>query len=494
MRKFMNVAQSGYGSYAMEEDGTPVDETNPDAVAAADDAGVANLAEADELAVEVPEAIMECFRMEQISDSLEDLAVVADGIDEASPEEVALIRTVADMAVAGTDVESEEIIPETVVPLQIEVSGEAGNVVTESRYIGHRIATEGIRETARNIWEAIKKFLKDIWAKIEKFFYKIFGTIPMLRRKVEAIKKRADELQSDGKRPGKEKITISSSVGALSKNYQPVTTASALSAGIEEISTQAKWVYKTYATKLVKLGEDMAGAIADFEPSAPGPAVTKMTKVLEDAKLSDGGPSTSVDGRITGYTTKLGNDMLGSVVLEYRAKKNIEDTTTTVLASAGGIVHVGGVSTKANFEIRLTDVKTNPGTLKDSFEIKAFDASDIEDMCGKMLKLLDVLEEFKRSSNFNKITSTKEKLKKAADKAESAMNKIKDRSVDKDDHEGKAEQASVPAYRAMINTNTSFAKWASSPTMSFFKYAITEINAICMVSSKSLATYTKGDK
>jgi hypothetical protein len=488
MRKFMNVAQSSrHGSYAMEEEAIAemaADVSEDVKEDSLDDAAVADGEEAAGMPAEVDVAIMECFRMEQISDSLEDLAVIADGIEEASPEEVALIRTVSDMAVAGTDVESEEIVPETVVPLQLEVSGAAGNVVTEGRFIGRRISTEGIRETARTIWEAIKKFLKDIWAKIEKFFYKIFGTIPMLRRKVEALKKRADELSSSGKKPGKEKITISSGVKALSIGFTPITSAATLSTEIDNLNKGAKWVYTTYASKLAKLGEEMATVVGDFDPMKASDSATKMAGLLNDTALEEGFINKS-SKIVNGYSTNDSAEVLGSQVFEYRSKNhNEQDKADQTAAGSRALVYA------SNFEIRMKDSKET-GTVKDSFEIKPFESADIEEMCSKMLKLLDSLEEFKRGPGFKKITSAKEKLQKAADKAETSFAKIKDRSkAEKDDTEGQAEENALPIYRALINTNTSFAKWTSSPTMSYFKHCITEINAIVAVSSRSLSTYT----
>ena len=481
MRKFMNVAQSSrHGSYAMEEEAIAemaADVPEEDKVEALDDAAVADTEEAAALPAEVDVAIMECFRMEQISDSLEDLAVIADGIEEASPEEVALIRTVSDMAVAGTDVESEEIVPETVVPLQLEVSGAAGNVVTEGRFIGRRISTEGIRETAKNIWEAIKKFLKDIWEKIEKFFYKIFGTIPMLRRKVESLKKRADELSSSGKTPGKEKITISSGVAALSKDYVPQTTSAALSSAIDDLAAMAKGLYGTYADRLVSLGDSMAEIISDFEPANKQPSIDKMVTLLEANKLA-ANPliSTGAGSRFPGYDGKVSSQLLGNIVIAYK-RKDIGDTDRTTNKENG----VNKVVGAANFEVKVENAREKTGTVKDSFTMTPLHASDIEDMCSKMLKLLDQLEDFKRGSALKKIITAKEKMKKAADKAEQSMGKMKD---DEDD------KAAVPAYRALINTNTSFAKWASSPMMQYFRHCLTEINAIVAVSSRSLSTYT----
>ena len=153
-------------------------------------------------AAEVDKDLGESERVIEVSDALEDLAVIADGIEEATPAEAALIETAGDMAVAGTDVQPEEVVP-----------------AMES-YIGRRIATEGIRETARAIWESIQRWVKSIWEKIEKFFYKLFGVIPGMRKRIAALEKRVDE--AVGKKVEEKKVTISSGVASLCIDYKPV--------------------------------------------------------------------------------------------------------------------------------------------------------------------------------------------------------------------------------------------------------------------------------
>ena len=99
----------------------------------------------------------EIERAMDTADSLEDLAAVVDTVDEATPTEVALVQVAGDMAVAGTDAISEDVVP-----------------VTEA-YIGRRIATEGIVEQIKQLWASIKKFVKDMWAKVTTWFNKVFA-------------------------------------------------------------------------------------------------------------------------------------------------------------------------------------------------------------------------------------------------------------------------------------------------------------------------------
>ena len=94
--------------------------------------------EARELAAEITADNAEAERAADLSDSLEDLAVVASSIDEATPAETQLIQLAGDMATAG----DEEVTSEDIVP------------ATES-FVGQRIAVEGFVEKAKQIWEAI---------------------------------------------------------------------------------------------------------------------------------------------------------------------------------------------------------------------------------------------------------------------------------------------------------------------------------------------------
>ena len=95
----------------------------------------------------------EVGRVEDIVDGLEDLAAVADQIETATPTDVAMVDTAQRLALAGSDVDSEEVTPSL------------------ESFVGRTISTEGIKELAWKLWESLKKTLKKIWSKIEGFFY-----------------------------------------------------------------------------------------------------------------------------------------------------------------------------------------------------------------------------------------------------------------------------------------------------------------------------------
>lgn len=67
--------------------------------------------EAGEDLAQAEAEITEVERVEDLADALEDLAEVADTITEAQPADLAMVETATRAALAGTDVEVEEVIP-----------------------------------------------------------------------------------------------------------------------------------------------------------------------------------------------------------------------------------------------------------------------------------------------------------------------------------------------------------------------------------------------
>ena len=518
MRKFLvsSSAQRHTSSFALEAAEVAIDEAakieDPkeqkeavaNATADADAVASDKLVEAAPLPEVVTESLQECIRMEAISDALEDLAVIADGIAEPDANDLALVRSVADMAVAGTDVQSEEIISEEVVPLEVEVAGEfvpatepgptgatlpqdiapeeivlaqeafkARKIATEA-FVGKRIATETIRETARNIWEAIKKFLKEIWAKIEKFFYNIFGTIPMLRRKVEGLKKRIETVSEEGKRPGKEKLTINTSVSSLSVNNKPCDTEAKLGTAVSDLTDQAKRIFGSYVDVISAQGGKIAKVISDFDPKAPAKSVDEMVKVLNNNGIEamDNVFKNSGGNRYPDYMCKTSDHLLGNVVLLSKIKKGAESKSASITA----------LDAARTARIELATSSENGSEGPKDFQITAFSTSGMNSLLDKSVKLLDVLEEFKRGSKYGKINTAKKEIETASSKAESALGKLKD-----------DESKPIPEYRALLNFNKAYAAWASSPTMSFYRHAIASINAVNSIIAKSLSGYKASD-
>lgn len=411
----------------------------------------------DEAAADQAEAsqdLVEAERIIEVSDALEDLAVVADGIEEATPAEAALVEIAGDMAVAGTDVSPEEIVP-----------------AMES-YIGRRISTESIKETAAAIWKSIQDFLKKVWEKVENFFYKIFGTIPALRRRLKDLEKRIDA--ASGSSLGEEKkIKLTSGLSSLSINGKVVKSGAELKAGMTSLTTAVDYVFATGADDVAKMGEKIAEHISDFEPAQHVKAATALADMF-DTKTGQTrlpGAHDATDSRWTGFDAKMGDALFGNVSLVVKSPK--VDEAAGLLGRLESIRRTGA-------ELVPTSQKST--TTPSDVEFAALSNSEMTDCLDKVTGILDKLEAYQRGKGAKAIKAARAKLDAASKKATAAVEKMRT-------GEDADEKAAVPYYKSMLNFNVAFARWAQSPSMAMASRSITSIKAVMSVCEKSLSLY-----
>ena len=250
MRRYIAVEEAEFWDESEDFNGVDIESAMEEAEVMEEAARV--------LAAEITADNAEAERAADLSDSLEDLAVVASSIDEATPAETQLIQLAGDMATAGDDeVTSEDIVP-----------------ATES-FVGKRIAVEGFVEKVKQIWEAIKKYLKDLWDKVEKFFYNIFGAIPRVRKQVKALRERLADTQDAGKSLDKDgkKFELSSGLESLKVNEKVATSIGAV---LEAFAASVKAGEELFKSKeIAKFGQSIAKAINKYDPETAAAAGEK---------------------------------------------------------------------------------------------------------------------------------------------------------------------------------------------------------------------------
>ena len=224
------------------------------------------VSEAQELAAEIPADLADAERSVDVAEGLQSVAEVADNIESPTATDIALIQTAGDLAVAGSDVPAEEVIP---------VAGEA----LESA-IGRRIATESIRETAVAIYRRLEAFVKRIWEKIEAFWHRHFGTLPRLKRKIEEMKKRVEATSGKKLEGDAKKFEISSGLKALSVDYKAVKSGAELKSALDYLYTVAKEVYVSGAKGAAETGKEIAKLISEIEDSNIGEKAQKVCGVV----------------------------------------------------------------------------------------------------------------------------------------------------------------------------------------------------------------------
>lgn len=436
MRKFLTAgvaleAESFGDNISMEEEQVLLDEAAQDASGANADLG-------------------EAERIIEVSDALEDLAVIADGIEEATPSEIALIENAGDMAVAGSDVEPADLVP-----------------AMES-YRGKRIATEGIRETAKQIWSAIQEFLKNIWKKIEGFFYKLFGTIPSLRKRLKELKGKVEG--KAGSSIEEKKVTINSGLTALSVDYKVVKNEQELKSALGELEKAVGFVFGDASANLAKMGNSIAEAISDFDPDNAEASAKKV-----QSAVSKGSPGQVPSGkkltsaRYPGFDVTQGAHLLGNVAL---LKKEYKESTETGT--------LGTLDRQRRSGIELAASQEKHKDAPSSSEFQTMSNSSMEEAIKQCEKILDDLEEYQRGKRSTDVKSAKTKIEAAS---KSASSKVEKAANDDD------AKHSVPYYRAVLNFNAAYARWAQTPSMGLASNAMTTVRSVMTVIQKSLGAY-----
>lgn len=414
------------------------------------------LDEADQSAAEVNQDLGDAERIVSVAESLEDLAVVAGSKDELSEHEQQLLEKAGDLAVAGTDVEPEEIVPAME---SFKVDGK----------ISGKLVMESFKETANRLWESLKRILKEIWAKIEGFFYKIFGTVPRQRKALTALKERVNAANSKTRKNAK--FTVATNRYMVT-GTTAIKTGDAYEKALKEFVATGKWVYKDYVAGLKKAGDSIVGALDTFDPEKPEQATEKLASALGSGSAGDlpPGHAAASGARWPKHHVSKGHDLLGGVSLFAIAPEK-EDGSALALLDQHRTVCV---------DLAPSTEKGKDNT--NSVEFTTLSQPEALTLIKLAEELLDAMEEYQRGKSKTEIEKSRKDIETASGKAETASGKAKG-------SDEVAERAAVPHYRALINFNLSFARWVQQPIVPFTKLAIGVVNTTKVLIERSLSQY-----
>ena len=123
---------------------------------------IAAILAVEELSEEIANDQTDAERSIEVADGLEDVATIAENIDQPSPTDIALIQTAANMAVAGTDGDATALVPAA----ESITSGKALAADLRER-IGY--AHEGIMDAFKGIGEKLATLGERIGEKLRSF-------------------------------------------------------------------------------------------------------------------------------------------------------------------------------------------------------------------------------------------------------------------------------------------------------------------------------------
>lgn len=411
--------------------------------------------EAGEDLAQAEAEMTEVERVEDLADALEDLAEVADTITEAQPADLAMVETATRAALAGTDVEVEEVIP-----------------ALES-FKGTTISTEGLRETARRLWDNIVEMLKKVWEKLEGFFYKLVGSIPRLRKSAEDLKTRAENVT--GKAVEETKHQLGGEAGSLAVDGKAPKNAAEVLNALGTVKSQGEVVFKKYAGSLAKAGENMAQALADFEIEKAEEGLNKVVNaastiaVDEIAKLCNA--TLTNDPRWRSGDAKIAPALPGGKSIVFVVPGDKPD------AGSGSALSKADYARRRYAEVVMTSSKKTDAIR--SGEFTTMGANDAIAIADAILGICDTVEEFQRGKGQKDLGKARDKLKDAGSKATAKLEKSrKDQGA-----------APIAHYKSAINFNVAFGRWATSPMGSLASLSLTACRAGLVVANKSLSQY-----
>jgi hypothetical protein len=416
-------------------------------------AEVENCAEA-----ELADATSELAQIETAdatAQGLEDLAVVADTIEEATPAETQLIEVAGDLAVAGTDVPSEDVIP-----------------AMES-FIGGKINTQGLRDKARALWAEIKKWVIAFWGKIENFFALFFSGIPNLRNSIKKVKARAEEkANSELKDPKVTTFQVSTGLDRLSVDNKPANTFESLVKALATTTAESKNILGASAFQVSAVKAIVAG-MKDFKPRSVADAeagCAAIAKSVMAVTLSDNmkGNTGSFKERFRGQEISASAPLLGN--------KSVVATVPSHTMGDSSVLGALAAIRQMGFHV----ISTNDTQIKEkaaSFEILS--PGEVIRICDQCQGLIDAMEEFvKKGARTN--------LKKAAAELQSATDTMI-AGFEKESFEG---QVGVEQYvRGLSNMNVAMAKWGTQPYTSLIKHDVSVLKSVMSLAARSLDQY-----
>lgn len=247
-------------------------------------------------------------------------------------------------------------------------------------------------------------------------------------------------------------------------------TGAELKSGLTSLEKATAFAFGEAQTKLAKLGDSIADAISDFDPDNADASAQKVIKAVKENNAGTAPGSSKVSGaRWAGFEAHQGAPLFGNVSL---VSKHYKDSTDQGTLGALDRLRRGGIS------LEPTNEKSKEAP--NSSDFNTMSISEMEESLKICEKILDHLEDFHRGKKSTDVKSAKTKVENASKKATSAVEKAAN------DEDAKH---CVPYYRAVLNFNASYARWAQSPAMSLSQNAMTTIRGVMNVVSKCLGAY-----
>lgn len=374
-------------------------------------------------------------QMIQVADQVERVVEIAQGIDEATNTEVALVNAAMEMALIGTGLKVTDVFP-----------------ALES-HVGGRISMEAAQNLISSIWAKIVEAFKRMLEKVKVFMQKVAGQLAFLQRRASRVAGKAKSMSGQSIKVAD--IKLGSNGRTLAVGDKQPKSFGDVDAALRETSRQYDVLMNNYPTMLKEAGNDIAKAMGLIDEGKVEEADAELDKARK-----------TMDMKALG--AKFG------AVVDFSDQRFESGSATLVKGMPGGwgFVLVDMAKNNGGLQwVRLTDdVKAENETMT---TIPAQQCLKLAESCFTMFKTLQGVQ-------FSDLLSSLENLFKRLE--QQGKRPIKE-SPD-------SEQKTVAADIAKFMTN--FTNRCLAPINQFIGHEIEVLRAVLDVCDRSLAAHTTG--
>lgn len=409
---------------------------------------------ANQDAVSADDGLCYTERLLDLGGALEDLAVIGDSIEKATPLELDLIDACAQMAVAGTDMPPEVLLrgPELAV--------------------GQAIATEGWKETANNVWKSIKAFVKKIWGHIEQFF-KVHVVLPTMYSRLQLSLRQLKNRTGQLKYGAKPEVDLDVGLNYFFNGQKMASDTGTFSQELTKFGKAVDLVYVQNAKRVADLGNVLAQIIEDWDGKdyqTTDRTLEKMRQELSKQRplnFSVPMPITTTQGDFKQFSS---HEVLGGVYFQYLLFEDKPSVTPLVALDhfrRSGLTMLNGDESE-----------------EETLHFKHGPAAQYE----KIIK--DISDYIQVIARFNKSGGAFSELKRAADNLERAS----EHAIRQEQNGGDKSDVMIAYFRSMLNFNPAYARWVQQPAVMFYTKVIGLTRAILMLVAHYNRVYEVKDK
>lgn len=423
----------------------------------------------------------EAERLHELAIQVDVLGQVCGCVKEGSKVELALIESATEIALIGTGIKSDDVIP--------NLEGYEGQTVgLENR----------LKEFAMRIWRAITRMARKIWGYVMRFYYSIFRSIPKLRKSAEDLKEKCDKVTD--KTQSNDKIEMKSATETLSVDWESITSMTDIKERIEFYSQFSGAFLGEYTNAIVKKGEQLKTRLDDQTIKNADSIVTiashmtliknPLKEVIEKSKYKISSSEFAKDERFnekSSYTNPIGIKIYQSkyfvtdLITDQETRQKMADKKYESLEGNDKLSVANNVLemvVKPKTEIFMAYSSSNKPKAPKDEKIEPINSYEIKNIADSILVMCDSLE----------LNCSKESMKEI-EKVRYEIEKVTMKMAKAADKEEMKSNAMSSAWRLIAGLNSTWAAMVSKPQTQWTSHAFAVSRAAIDLCNKALGQY-----